>query len=103
MLLPEITLVVHEVNTVAHPTLAPGWRWAVHAGGGRPDDLSRCAQAGWAPTEAAAWAEGEQVAAACTQACRTFGIPADLRRLRLLRDPIAAGADRIRILTERGN
>lgn len=98
MLTPEITLVVHPIDTTAHPTVPPGWRWAVQVGGGRPDDVERCAQAGWTPTEAEAWAHGEPVAVAAVQACRTFSVPVSFRRLRLLRDPIPPGGDRIRVL-----
>lgn len=101
MLLPVVTLVVHEVDTEAHPTVPPGWRWAVQAGGGRPDDVSRCSQAGWTPTESEAWQEGEVAAVAAVQACRTFGVPVDYRRLRLLRDPIPPGRDQLRILADR--
>lgn len=101
MILPEITLVVHPVDTAAHPTIPPGWRWAIQAGGGRPDDVGRCANAGWSPTEAQAWAEGEVVAVAVVQACRMLGVPADMRRLRLLRDPIPAGHDQVRVIADR--
>jgi hypothetical protein len=98
VLAPEVTLVVHPIDTAAHPTVPPGWRWAVQVGGGRPDDVERCAQAGWTPTETQAWEAGEPCAVAAVQACRTFGIPAGYRRLRLLRDPIPAGRDQVRVI-----
>lgn len=96
LLFPEVTLFVHQVDVAAHPTVPAGtWRWAVHVGGGRPDDLRGCVQADGQPTEGDAWLAGEQVAVAVAGALRTFGIPADYRRMRLLRDPVPAGADRI--------
>lgn len=101
MLLPVITLVVHEVDTAAHPSVPPGWRWAVQVGGGRVDDISRCAQAGWAADEAEAWRQGEVVALAAVQAVRTFGVPAGYQQLRLRHDPIPVGHDRLRILSDR--
>lgn len=98
VLLPEVTLFVHPIDTLRHPTSPPGWRWAVHAGGGPPGDLRRCTNAGWCPDEKAALGEGEQNAATAVQAVRVFGVPAALRVLRLQSDPIPAGEDRVRLL-----
>lgn len=92
-------LFVHPVDADAHPTVPPGWRWAVHAGGGRPADLTRCANAGWAPSRAGALAEGEQNAATAVKVARAFGVPAAYRLLELDHDPIPAGADGVTVLT----
>lgn len=98
VLVPEVALYVHPIDTARHPTVPPGWRWAVHAGGGPPTDMRRCANAGWCPDERLALAEGEQCAAAAVQTLRVFGIPAGLRTVRMQSDPIPAGEDRVQIL-----
>lgn len=98
MLLPQITLFIHPVDTARHPTVPAGWRWAVHAGGGPPSDLSRCVNAGWCPDERLALAEGEQNAATAVNALRTFGVPASVHTLRLQTDPVPAGQDQVSIL-----
>jgi hypothetical protein len=95
-LIPGITVVVHPIDPVAHPSVPEGWRWAVMAGVGTPPaDLGHCANAGWAPTEAEAWLEGETVGAAATKALRMFGVPATYSKLPLDFDPIPAGGDRL--------
>lgn len=97
VLLTEVTLFVHEVDTTAHPTVPPGWRWAVHAGGGRPADLSLCVNAGWCPTRNEALFEGERNAATAVKACRVFGVPVEYRQRDLAADPIPAGCDFINV------
>lgn len=97
MLIPEVTLFVHEIDTGRHPTIPPGWRWAVHAGGGEPGDLSRCVNAGWCPSKIEALMEGEQNAATAVKACRVFGVPAGYRQHELDFDPIAIGEDFVTI------
>ena len=94
---PVITVVVHEVNTEAHPTVPPGWRWAVQVGGGPPSDLDACANAGWEPSQQLAALAGEAVGAAAAKALRLCGLPARYAVLTLDHDPIPAGADRISI------
>lgn len=95
-----ITVVVHPIDTARHPTVLPGWRWAVHAGGGPPSDLSRCANAGWCPDEREALAEGEMAAATAVNAARILGLPvAPGKTLRLQHDPVPAGEDRVQVLT----
>lgn len=95
MLLPEITVVVHKVDSKAHPSIQPGWRWSVMVGGQPPGDLDYCANAGWAPSEHEARQIGEQAAATAVKAARMFGVPAAMRQLRLDHDPIRPGADRV--------
>lgn len=99
LLSPDVVLYVHPVDTAVHTTVPPGWRWAVHAGGGRPGDVSRCANAGWTPTRQAALSEGEQNAATAVKVARAFGVPAAYRLLDLDYDPIPAGADGVTVLT----
>lgn len=93
---PVITVVVHEVDTVAHPTVPPGWRWAVMVGDRPPGDLAACANAGWEPDDRSAAVAGETVGAAAAKALRMCGVPADYRGVLLLdHDPIPAGGDRL--------
>lgn len=93
-LIPGVTLVVHPIDTDAHPTVPAGWRWAVMAGTTTPPaDTRLCCNAGWCPTESEASVEGEMVAAAAVKALRMFGVPAAYNMLRLDRDPIPAGHD----------
>lgn len=95
VLAPEITVVVHRVDTDIHTSVPPGWRWAVMVGGRPPADLDYCANAGWAPTEQAAQLEGNVAAATAVRACRIFGVPAAYRTLSLDHDPVVAGNDRL--------
>jgi hypothetical protein len=96
VLVPGITVIVHPIDTQAHPAIQPGWRWAVMVGAGcPPGDLSRCANAGWAGTEHQAWVDGETVGAAAVKALRMHGIAASYARLPLDHDPIPAGGDRL--------
>lgn len=93
MLVPEVTVVVHPVDTTAHPTYPQGWRWAVQVGGGRPDDLDRCAGAGHADTETEASVIGEQAGSTAVKALRMLGVPVRYGVLRLGYDPIPPEAD----------
>lgn len=97
LLTPAVTVVVHPIDTEAHPTVPPGWRWAVMLGAAPLEDMDACANAGWCPTEREAWLEGEMVAVAVAKALRAYGVPADYRTLALERDPIPAGADRVSV------
>jgi hypothetical protein len=97
-----ITLIVHPINTDAHPTVPPGWRWAVMVGEGpsgraRLDDMRRCAEARWCPTQSEAALEGEMVAVAVAKALRMCGVPVAGEARPLDFDPIPAGADTISI------
>jgi hypothetical protein len=92
-LAPEVTVVVHPVDTAMHPTYPSGWRWAVMVGGRPPTDLDCCVNAGHCPTEGEAAVAGEQNGASATKALRLLGVPARYGVLRLSYDPIPAEAD----------
>jgi len=95
LLNPAVTVVVHPIDTDAHPSTPPGWRWAVMVGSGSPAELERCMNAGWCPTSQEAWLEGEMVGATAAKALRVYGIPAAYGKLPLDFDPIPPGADRV--------
>jgi hypothetical protein len=91
-----LSCVVHPIDVDAHPTVPPGYRWAVMVGQGAPSDVQRCANAGWAPSAAAAEAEGDQNAATATRAMQLTGALARYGGvIRLDYDPIPAGGDRL--------
>lgn len=89
-------MVVHPVDTLAHPDVPPGWRWAVQVGGGPPHDLQRCANAGWCPTEREARLEGAVCAAGVLNALAMLGHQMAGRVLVLDFDPIPASEGRVR-------
>lgn len=93
ILSPDITVVVHPVDTAVHPSYPPGYRWAVMAGGKRPADLDYCVQAGHERNIDMAMMAGESHGAAATKALRLLGIPALYGVLRLAWDPLPAEAD----------
>ena len=97
VLVPEVTAVVHPVDTDAHPTYGAGWRWAVMVGGAPPSDLSRCAGAWKEPTESEASVMAENTAAFLVKSLRMFGVPVRYSFLRLDYDPIPAEADEMPI------
>jgi hypothetical protein len=91
--------VIHPVDTTVHPTVPPGFRWAVMVGDVDPADTANCANAGWCPTAREAEAEGDQNAATAVRAMQLLGI--NLRYagvVRLASDPIPAGADRLNVV-----
>lgn len=93
-----IRLVTHQVDTAVHPTVPPGWRWAVMVGDAAHDDMSRCANAGWCPTALEASLTGETVAVAAVKACRMLGLDTvRYEQVRLDYDPIPAGHDTVTI------
>lgn len=93
VLIPEVTVVVHPVDTTVHPTYPEGWRWAVMVGGVSPADLDHCANAGMCTEEREAAMVGEMCGAAATKALRMLGMPARYSFRRLGYDPIPAEAD----------
>jgi hypothetical protein len=97
LLTPQVTLVVHPVDTQAHPTVPTGWRWAVVVGGRPPSDVKHTANAGWAPDERTALLEGEQNAATAVRALRLFGVAVTAGTLTLDHDPIPPGHDQIHL------
>lgn len=97
LLTPKVTVIVHAISVEAHPSIPPGFRWAIMLGDGAPSELDRCANAGWCPTEQEALLEGETVGATAAKTLRAFGIPAAYAVQRLDYDPIPAGDDRISV------
>lgn len=102
VLVPEVAVVVHPVDVAVHPTYPPGWRWAVHVGGRRPDELDWCVQAGHEDTAALAWLAGESHGAAACRALRLLGVPAQYSKRELTWDPIPASADQRPLAVWRG-
>lgn len=91
----RICVVVHPINTLAHPTVPPGWRWAVHISGSA-DDVRSCVNAGWAPDRNEAARLGEAVAVCGVAVARLLGAEAYIITDYLEGDPIPAGRDLIR-------
>ena len=91
--------VVHPIDTAAHHSVPPGFRWAVMVGDVDPADTARCANAGWCPTVGEAQAEGDQNAATAVRAAQLLGLDVHyLGVTRLTGDPIPPGADRLNIV-----
>jgi hypothetical protein len=99
VLLEAITVyaVVHPINTTAHPTVPPGFRWAVMLGPCSPADMSRCVNGGWCPTRDEATAEGDQNGASVTRGLRIAGHDVrygeGVQVMQLDYDPIQSGND----------
>ena len=91
-----IYAVAHQVDTVKHPTVPPGWRWAVYRSD-RFDDASECFGAGWAPEEGAAVFIAGQAAYIAAKALALCGSGAEVVTHTLDYDPIMSGADLISI------
>jgi len=102
LLIPEVTVFVHPISCDVHPTYPPGFRWAVHIGGGPPDDLDRCAIAGHQYKVRMARMVGESHGAAACRALRLMGIAATYRVSVLGWDPIPAEADHRQLVVIRG-
>lgn len=92
---PKITVGVHPIDVVAHPTYAPGFRWCVMVG--QPSgwaDLESCVQAGWCPDRNEAAYQGEVAGSAACEAMRRLGIPCEWGGTKFLEhDPIPSEAD----------
>lgn len=87
---------VHPINTEAHPTIPPGFRWAVMLGDGPPDDLAMCLNAHYAPTREVAELEGDRNLATAVRALQMLRHPARYGGVvHLDADPIPAGSDRL--------
>lgn len=89
-----IHVLVHPVDTMAHPTVPPGYRWAVHFGADWAD-LDTCLNAGWQPTDIDAALIGEAAAVCAARVAMRLGVAFAGDTVQLEHDPIAAGADRI--------
>ena len=93
-----VSLVVHEVNTMAHPSVPPGWRWCVHYGGQDWADTRTMLNAGWSATRMEAMMTGEAVHAAVLRALSMAGVNSLAGALVGLEyDPIPAGRDLVRV------
>jgi len=92
-LFPDVIVVVHPVDVVAHPTYPPGFRWCVMVGGRPPTDLDYCTQAGHEPTIDVALAIGEMVGVAVVKGLRLMGCPAAYGKLILAEDPMPPESD----------
>lgn len=63
---------VHQIDTVAHPDQAAGWRWAVHYDR-TPGDMGTVLNAGWQPTRQDASMIGEAAAVVGVRAAQLAG------------------------------
>jgi hypothetical protein len=81
-----IGVCVHEINTDSHPTIPPGWRWAVHVGDVW-SDVGSCLNAGWEPSRQSAEMSGEAAAVCAVKVARLF-TPATCETVLLDSDPI---------------
>jgi hypothetical protein len=91
-----IGVVVHPINTLAHPSVPPGWRWAVHVGDDWAD-LSTCLNAHWDRDEYSARLMGEAAAICAAKVARLLGSDVTTRSQVLDGDPIKPGSDLIKI------
>lgn len=95
----QIRAVAHPINTLAHPSVPPGFRWAVYVGE-RWEDMDTCLNAGWEATFDGAAIAAEAAAVCAAKVALLHGTEVDGRSLRLDHDPICAGNDRIVLLGE---
>jgi len=94
-LTPDIVVWIHPINTTAHPSYRPGYRWAVHAGGKAPSDLRFCCNAGREDTLTEARIVGESHGVAACKATRILGVSARYFVREIGWDPIPSAADDI--------
>lgn len=92
---PCVTVIVHPINTSAHPTYPEGFRWAVMAGSRQPSDLEYCVWAGHETTSTIAAVTGESHGVAACKALRIFGMQVEYSVVTLDFDPIPMEADDI--------
>jgi hypothetical protein len=88
--------VAHPIDTEQHPTIPPGFRWAVYRSD-RFEDATECFGAGWAPEEGAAVFIADQAAFIAAKALALVGVECELSNHKLDHDPIAAGQDFVRM------
>jgi hypothetical protein len=74
-LTPDVTVVVHPVDTTVHSTYPEGYRWAVMVGGVSPTVLEYCANAGHCPTVVEAAFTGSSAAAPRPRRCGCSASP----------------------------
>ena len=97
----KITVGVHPIDTVKHPTYPPGFRWCVMVGDGAWHEVQeRCANAGWAPDQQTATAEGDQAGVTAAEAFRLLGVPCQWGGvIQLEHDPIPSEADDLPLIS----
>lgn len=94
-----LTLIVHPIDHDRHPSIPPGWRWAVMFDTDNPLQIERCLNAGWAPSADAARLDGDSNGATATVLARLLTQqPVELKRLPLDHDPIPADETRTRVV-----
>jgi hypothetical protein len=91
-----IGVVVHPINTLAHPSVPPGFRWAVHVGHDWTD-MRTCLNAHWDQTEYSARIMGEAAAVCAAKAVQLCGEPVEMATAVLDHDPVPVGGDLIKI------
>lgn len=94
-----LTVLVHPIDTAAHPTSLPGFRWALMLGDGPPSDVDMCANAHWTKTRAEAETEGDRNGASVTRVLQMLGVLAQYRGVVFLdHDPIPAHESRLNFI-----
>lgn len=86
-----IVVTVHPINTDAHPTVPPGFRWAV-------DWCGQTLNAGWEPSRQSATMAGEAAMVCAVKAARLCGCTVGFDVVQLDTDPVPAGLDAVSIL-----
>lgn len=93
----QIRALAHPVNTLAHHTIPPGFRWAVYVGENWAD-MDSCLNAGWEPTLDGAAIAAEAAAVCAAKVALMHGTEVDGKSIRLDHDPIEQGNDRAVLL-----
>lgn len=91
-----IVALAHPIDTAAHQSCPPGWRWAVHVGRDYAD-MRSCLNAGWEPTLIAARLSGE-AAAVCAHKVAEMFRPTGFEAVVLDHDPVPSSADDLPLL-----
>jgi 2-phospho-L-lactate guanylyltransferase (CobY/MobA/RfbA family) len=92
-------VVVHPIDTAAHPGENAGYRWAVMVGQCPPSDTSRCANAGRKNTRDDATLAGDRHGATAVVALRLAGLNVAYGNvIHLDHDPRLPGDDRVTIV-----
>lgn len=81
-----VTVTVHPIDVDAHPTIPPGYRWAVGLDG-------HTLNAGWEPSRSSAAMAGEAAGVCAVRAAILCGADVSLKTIHLGHDPIPASAD----------
>lgn len=85
-----ISVIVHPIDTIKHPSIPKGFRWCAQFGTDATD-TSSWLNAGWCPTVSEASITGEMVASSVAKATKYLGLDTEyLGVIRLADDPIPA-------------